>query len=394
MKKTSIKEKEPIALRVKELAGGRKSLYLDFYQKGDKNHAHRYEFLKLYLLPETTKENRIQNKETLKIAKAIKTQRLLEQMHGKTNNKTVLKRAFTLVDYMQYFADLKRKYGQSGERARAVEHVIKHIKTFNGTILLTDVDKNFCIEFIKYLSSAKGFVNKKTLSKSTAEMYYTVLVAVLNQAVREDLITINPTTKVNTEERKAITPSGCKVTYLTFDEVNRLIDTKCGNESVKNAFLFACYTGLRFSDIISLKWSDIKTENNQMFIFKEMIKTRQNVIVPIGKKALKYLPSKTKTNVFNLPTRYSVNRILKIWAENAKIGKKLHFHISRHTFATSLLTKGADLYSVSKLLGHTDISTTQIYAEIINAKRVEIINLLDDNPPKKKSIRKRKERES
>ena len=110
-----------------------------------------------------------------------------------------------------------------------------------------------------------------------------------------------------------------------------------------------------------------------------MIKTRQEVIVPIGKSAKKYLPKKNNNKyVFNLPTLPVISKVLKTWAKVAKVDKNVHFHISRHTFATSLLTKGADLYSVSKLLGHTNIATTQVYAEIVNQKKVDAINLLDE----------------
>lgn len=378
--KKSIKQKEPITLRTKDLLGGRKSLYLDYYVSSDKNHAHKYEFLKLYLLPETSKENREQNKETLKAAKAIQAQRMLDFIHGKANIKTAKKSTFTLVDYMRYFAERKAEYGQSASRAETIDKVIKYVEAYKGGVMLSDVDKEYCKGFIKYLSTAQSLrstKNPKTISKQTASVYYAVLVAVLNQAVREDIIEINPTSKVNAEERKAIAPTGSTRTYLSLEELQKLIDTKCGNDELKNAFLFACFTGLRYSDIVTLQWDDIKTENDQTFIRKQMIKTKQNIIVPIGKSAKQYLPQKKGKYIFDLPTTQTINIELKRWAKRAEVEKNLHFHVSRHTFATSLLTKGADLYSVSKLLGHTNINTTQVYAEIVNAKRVEAINLLD-----------------
>lgn len=374
-----IKEKEPITLRVKELQGGRKSLYLDYYVSADKNHAHKYEFLKLYLLPETSKENREKNKETIKAAKAIHAQRLLDYVHGKANIKTAKGKAFTLIDYMKYYASLKSEYGQSEERAKTIDKVIKHIEAFKGNVLLSDIDKTYCLNYIRYLASAKGFRGDAVLSKHTATHYYAVFVAVLNQAVREELIDVNPTTRVNPEERKAISPAGSTRTYLSLDELQRMIDTRCGSENVKRAFLFACFTGLRHSDIVTLQWDDIKKEGDQMFISKQMVKTRQNIIVPIGKSAKKYLPKKDgRKYVFTLPSLSSVNLCLKTWAKRAKVNKTVSFHVSRHTFATSLLTKGADLYTVSKLMGHKDIGVTQIYAEIVNQKKVDAISLLDD----------------
>ena len=379
--KTSIRQKEPIALRAKELLGGRKSLYLDYYQAGSKNHAHKYEFLKLYLLPETSKENRELNKVTLQSAKAILAQRLIERANGKAGIKTAKKTRISLVDYMRYFAERKKEYGQSERRSETIEKVMLHVEAFKGDILLSDIDKKFCVDFIKYLSTANSLrstKNPQALSKHTAKMYYSVLVAVLNQAVREELIEANPTSKVSADEKKPIQPEGSARTYLSLDELQRLIDTECGNENLKQAFLFSCYTGLRFSDIITLQWEDLKIENNHTFIKKTMVKTKQDIIVPIGKSARLYLPPKRHKYIFDLPTLPTINIELKRWAKRAKIDKNLHFHVSRHTFATSLLTKGADLYSVSKLLGHTNINTTQVYAEIVNQKKVDAINLLDD----------------
>ncbi len=380
--KTRIRQKEPIALRAKDLLGGRKSLYLDYYVSADKNHAHKYEFLKLYLLPETSKENREKNKATLQSAKAIQAQRMIEYANGKAGIKTAKKTRISLVDYMRYYADRKKEYGQSESRAETIGKVIKYVEAYNGSVMLPDVDKEFCKGFIKYLSTAQSLRSTKnptTISKHTAKIYYSVLVAVLNQAVREDLIESNPTNKVSAEERKAIAPTGNTRTYLSLDELQKLIDTECKSENTKRAFLFACYTGLRYSDIVTLQWDDIKKENEHTFIKKAMIKTRQEVIVPIGKSAKKYLPKKKNNKyVFDLPIPTAINKVLKAWAKQAKIDKNLHFHVSRHTFATSLLTKGADLYSVSKLLGHADISTTQVYAEIVNQKKVDAISLLDD----------------
>lgn len=376
-----MKTKEPITLRAKSLNGGRKSLYLDFYQQGDKNHNHKYEFLKLYLLPETSKENREQNRETMKAANAIRAQRMLDYINGKASIKPAKGKNITLVDYMQHYAALKKQYGQSGERAATISQAIDHIMKYNGNVLLSAVDKAYCAGFAAYLSTAKSIKNTKNpraLSKYTANVYYGALITTLNHAVREELIPANPADKVATEERKAITPNGNTRVYLAIDELQRLIDTPCGNEQLRNAFLFACFTGLRISDIRSLTWADIKTENGQMFISKEMIKTKHIVHVPIGKAAAAYLPQKTHSNVFSLPTESTINVVLKRWAKRAEIDKNISFHTSRHTFATMLLTKGADLYTTSKLLGHTNISTTQVYAEIVNAKRVEAVNLLNN----------------
>ena len=79
-----------------------------------------------------------------------------------------------------------------------------------------------------------------------------------------------------------------------------------------------------------------------------------------------------------LPTEPAMNRTLKAWARRAGIDKDITLHTARHTYATTLLTKGADLYTVSKLLGHSEVATTQIYAKIVDSKKVAAVNLLNN----------------
>lgn len=99
--------------------------------------------------------------------------------------------------------------------------------------------------------------------------------------------------------------------------------------------------------------------------------------MPISPEALKQLPQKGNNVdlVFGkLPDNSYIDKLLKIWAKDAGITKNLTFHVSRHTFATLSITYGAELYTVSKLLGHADIKTTQIYADVINEKKRNAVN--------------------
>ena len=145
-------------------------------------------------------------------------------------------------------------------------------------------------------------------------------------------------------------------------------------------FLFGCFTGLRLSDIRGLEWGNISKRDGSLFLSIKMQKTREPLIMKLNKQAIKWMPEKQKdSGVFALPgNNVTVNRILKIWAKNAGIKKDICFHMSRHTFATMELTLGADLYVVSKLLGHTNVGTTQIYADIINKRRDEAVELIDN----------------
>ena len=111
----------------------------------------------------------------------------------------------------------------------------------------------------------------------------------------------------------------------------------------------------------------------------KMQKTKDPLYLPISEQAQKYMPKRgtasAESAIFDLPTGQCCNSIIKDWAKAAGITKKVSFHVARHTFATMMLTLGADLYTTSKLLGHADIETTQIYAKIVNKKKDEAVNL-------------------
>ena len=155
--------------------------------------------------------------------------------------------------------------------------------------------------------------------------------------------------------------------------------TDCRQPETKRAFLFACFTGLRISDIRNLQWANISKRNGGRFLSITMQKTREPLTMKLNKQAISLLPKEGKGFIFDLPIYDSmINDQLKSWAKRAGIEKNVCFHVSRHTFATMELTLGADLYVVSKLLGHTNVGVTQIYADIINKRRDEAVELIDN----------------
>jgi integrase len=170
--------------------------------------------------------------------------------------------------------------------------------------------------------------------------------------------------------------------YLTIDEVKRLVNTECKKEVYKRAFLFSCFCGLRISDIERLKWCDLSNENGQIRADIRQKKTDEPLYLPLSANAVKWLPERGNAadtdNIFQGLCGGVASHFVKDWAKGAGITKNVKFHTARHTFATMLLTKGADLYTTSKLLGHKDISTTQIYAKIIDQKKTDAVNLLND----------------
>ena len=110
-----------------------------------------------------------------------------------------------------------------------------------------------------------------------------------------------------------------------------------------------------------------------------MEKTNKLVNVPLSKEALNCLNEKEDPNepIFTLPGTPTVCHDIRKWMQNADIKKHISFHCSRHTFATMMLTLGVDIYTTSKLLGHSNVSTTQIYSKIVDEKKVEAVNKVD-----------------
>lgn len=374
--KEELKIKEPIKIRIKRLSNGSKSIYLDMYMNGKR----KYEFLKLYIIPENSKSDKMRNNETLKLANAIKSQRIIElqnQSYGFKIHKTCNTK---LVDYLQKVASQK---SENEVRKTALHAVICHLKHYDpNDIQLNRIDKEYILGFLNYLRTAKQAHSKKDklLHANTQTYYYKMLRYCLNYAMSEELIPVNPMDKIKNEEKPH--RHRTEREFLTIDELKRLAQTTFYNTLLKKAFLFSCFCGLRHSDIIALTWKDIEVDENKNFrLHIIQKKTKEAISLPLSQEAVKQLPqrgdAKDNDKVFKgLITLGRTNEILPRWAKQAEIKKHITFHTARHTHATMLLTLGVDLYTVSKLLGHTNIQTTQIYAKLVDESKKKAIDLI------------------
>jgi integrase len=377
MAKKAAKAKEPIRLREKVLSNGNKSLYLDIYRDGKRV----YEFLKLYLIPETASDPtaKMRNKQTLVQANAIKAQRVIELTNNEAGVINKSRGKLLIEDWANESILRAEKRGVALSTLGMKKSLMHKIKGFKGNVSLCDIDKDYCRNFIDYLRNGYKKTNGKGLSEKSVLVFTAEFTALLNEAVREDLIIKNPMNMLSVAEKPHKTESTRE--HLTEEEVKKLKATPCKYPELKRAFLFSCYCGLRLSDVSALTWKNIETLNGKYQIVIVQKKTKQPLYIPISKNQLEYLPPKSDksndTPLFNLPTPPTIERVLGEWATDAGITKHITFHVSRHTFATILLTEGADLYTTSKLLGHTDISTTQIYAKIVNKKKEEAMSLMD-----------------
>ena len=388
--KQTVKLKELVRIRFKQLSNGNQSIYLEYYT-GDvirkENYVggkRKYEFLKLYLIPERTREDKAKNEATLALAKAIQSRRIVEVQNDAHGFQNTNKSRVNLLDYLE---NIGKQSAEQGSRnyARTVLNTVRALKLFRGDyIAFRDVDKEFLSEFTDYLRQmpkASKYGVLKTggrLSNNSVVSYYGTLRTAINRAYKEGIITVNPTKEFDFASKVRQEPS--RREYLTIDELKTLINTECRHEIVKRAFLFSCLCGLRVSDIRKLRWCDLQRSSGRVRIEITMQKTKEPLYLPISDEALKWLPERGEANgsdfIFPLTHEGTVNDTLQHWAKVAGITKHISFHVSRHTHATMMLTLGADLYTVSKLLGHKNIATTQIYAKIVDKKKEEAIGLI------------------
>lgn len=256
----------------------------------------------------------------------------------------------------------------------------------NEAITFRLLTRDWVKGFREYLLTAKTITYKRKkptarskgdrrqrLSQNSASKIFQNLIAVLNHAVSENIIAKSPADGV-----PGIPIEESTREYLTENELNILFEADCRNTDVKRAFLFACFTGLRFSDIRRLEWSDMITDGERLRISIKMKKTSTPIYIDVSRQAAQFLGERSEGRVFpRLGDNKQANCHIRAWASSAGIGKHVTFHVSRHTFATLLLKHNANLYTVSKLLGHTKITTTQIYAKIIDEEKRAAVDSLD-----------------
>ena len=375
-RKTSAKNtKEPVRLREKELANGVRSLYLDIYVSGKRS----YEFMKLYLIPETNPQAKVQNENTMRAANTIKLNRILEITNNKAGLKnTSIRAKMLLKDWMETFRQAQEQKGVKDHKL--IHNTIHALTAYNINVAMRDVNRDYIIGLTNYLRNDYRSPRGKKLKDYSVINYLGCLRNALNMAVREDVIADNPIMKLSAQDKVKAPESQRE--FLTIEEVQKLEATDSPYPHIKQAFLFACYTGLRCSDVRSITWGKIVKDGEKYRLHTVMFKTKRPFYIPLSKKAMQWMPERgDKTDddlIFeNIPVQVNTKLYLQPWLDKAGITKPITFHCSRHTFGTMMLTLGADIYTTSKLLGHTKVEVTQIYAKIINKKKDDAVSLID-----------------
>ncbi len=355
---TTLNQRKLIKLRAKKTKDGSYSLYLHLRH----NDKQEYHFLKLYIRVKKTTPK--QEDETLKLALSIRDKKELELFQNDYDFQLYNHNA--KADFLQYFKSVvETKVKADKTIDKSWKHTLKHLTIFtnNRPVSFRQVDEKFCEKFRDYL--------KQTLSPNTAHVYFAKLKAAFNKAIMDKIVIRNPAQYLHISKQET------QREFLTIDELRLLKNTPCKDQQTKNAFMFACFTGLRISDLKKLTWQEIK---NGYLYFRQK-KTLGVERMKLHKVAIEIIDQQKKNNcnsekVFKLIADNHSGMQIKKWAKSAKINKLVTWHVARHSFATIALSNGVDIYTVSKLLGHKDIKVTQIYAKIIDEKKDEAIDKL------------------
>ncbi len=340
--------KSRINLKYKDIDGGRKSIYLDYYKDGKRVR----ESLRLYLLPETNYKAIAGNRAVMRKAEEIRRSRIEELTTGESGIE--IDAAMPTIPLAKVIKDYHSLTLERGDKSTAgnIMGMFRAVAAYRGEdIMLSAVDVEYCDALVDFLRDEYHSIHGR-LKMTTARAYIYLFSAALNLAVETGLIRRNPLFFVRIHDR--ITRERPKKQHLSVDEIKLLMDTQCpviSRPQVKQAYLFSIFTGLTAFDIVNLKWKDIKSYADGK---RSVWCASRKISVPLSSNALRWLPetSNHRGLVFKgLPKDTEINNILKLWQKKSGIEKRLNFTLARNTFAYLILSTGADVATFCSLMG-------------------------------------------
>jgi integrase len=286
------------------------------------------------------------------------------------------------VNFIEYFAGLNTTRNATSSEGNkknwrlAMASIVRYAGEYK---LFRDIDEKWCETFKIFLLTVPMASRKKEsyLSKNTASQYFAIFKMGLHQAFLEGYLRDDISARL-----RGIEAQESRREYLTMDELNTLAATPSRHSVVKNAALFSALTGLRHCDILKLRWEEIQQDGDKYQLHFTQRKTGGVEYMPISQQAVDICgePQQSDDLVFpDLPEVKAIPHFLNPWLKAAGIKKKITFHCFRHTFATLQLSNGTDIYTVSKMLGHSNLKYTQVYAKVVDEKKEKAANAIKLN---------------
>ncbi|WP_316825407.1 site-specific integrase [Pedobacter miscanthi] len=358
-----------VTIRKRELKNYRHALFLDFYPpiRHPKTGALvRRENLKLFVYDKPKNDyHKKHNKETLNLAEHVRCTRQID----------VQSRKFGFLcddlrdgDFIAFFKEFSRKKQRSTSDGAAMG--VRYFEAFAGeTLKFSDLDEFFCEDYKHFLLGEPGISRRgRGISRNTAVSYFAKFRTVLKEIYKRKLI--------NDDLYTMVEPIDAKETHrerLEIEELQLLVHTSAKSDVMRRACLFSSLTGLRFSDVQSLTWDEVRGYQGNYSLQYRQDKTDSAEILPISDQAVELMGRQRgyTDKVFEDLVYYRIKGFLRDWVKKAGIQKNITFHSFRHTYATLQIQMGTDLYTVSKMLGHKSIKTTEIYAKVVDSKKIE-----------------------
>jgi integrase len=352
-----------VKLREKKLSKGGISFYLDVYKNGKRS----YDTLDIKIYPGDSTQQKKEKKEIANLARSNKEIDLISNGYNylPSHNKKI-----KFSDYAEAYLDNYTKKDKA-----MIDATIKQFKTFsnNSNLKLNAIDKKVLLDYKDYLEEKAG------LSGETPYNYFARLKKIFNDAYEHNIIPKNPATGIKFSKRSK--DDTMKKQVFSTSELELLYKSECNYPELKKAFLFACGTGLGLAEILKLRWTNVKNgildSNRAKTGTRLNFKLQEQLVKMIGQpqegnKLIFHLVNKKGNQL----TSNGANFRLGSWMKKLKMEKDITFYCGRHTFATQLLLHGANLKTVSELMGHSDIRSTMKYLNYIDELKDNAIDSL------------------
>ncbi|EJF07965.1 site-specific integrase [Pontibacter sp. BAB1700] len=291
--------------------------------------------------------------------------------------KSNLSSSSDFIEYFRFYAESKRDEGQQ-QYISSFNHFQKFVGSL--TIKFSDLTVDLAKSYHDYLFNKAMSRKNQRLSNNSALAYFEKFSIVIKSAIEKGIITTNPAHNIK-GRKKYKQP---KRSFLTLQEIEKLKATSFENHTLlKKAFIFSCYTGLRFGDVLRLEVKDIYSLGGEAYECSvQMGKTEESLTIPLTKNTIDFirleLQGKPNDKVFKGLSYSQSNIILKNWMVEARINKHITFHNARHSFACNLLNTDANIVDIRSLLGHRSVKTTEIYAKSTAGRLRSAVQKLDD----------------
>ena len=391
MAKNDTKVTDNPKLKEKTLSDGQISLYLEYYlgyskqydEEKDKEAVkiiRKKEFLNLYIwqAPRTPLE-RQQNKETLELAKKIRFEREQEMKAGKLGYRLEKKDNVNFLDYFQNYIDNYQK-----KDVRVIMMALAKFKAFLAKkhpvyanfIKPNNLNRDLMLEFVEYLQSICVGEGAHTIFQRFKK--------VVKYAEEHDVLHKNPCNGITCK----IDDQVIKKDILSLEEIENLLNTRYQGENpeIRKAFIFCLYTGIRFCDVVELKFSNVDYSNRLLSFEKNKTSGHSkasNVVIPLNDGLISLIghpssPDNMDEVIFKLPSHTMCLKALRHWTARAGITKHITWHCARHSFAVNILNNGANIKTVASLLGHSGLKHTEKYTRAVDKLKEDAINSLPE----------------